>query len=169
MAMDVQGEKARPYVEKAKPVFPTVVDSDNLLGQLFGFKAIPNGILVDEEGVIRYSKFGGFDIRRSEHAQLLERWAGGLPLEESAEASEALDPHHQQAIDYFRQGIALYHQGKVEEALALWRQGVALEPDNYVIRKQIWAVEHPERFYEGKVDYAWQREQIEQGLYASTA
>ena len=162
--MDVQSDKARPYVEKAKTTFPTVADSGNLLGQILGFKAIPNGVLVDEQGVIQFSKFGGFDIRRAEHTQLLERWAAGIPLEESVQEHTNHDPQHQQAIDYFRKGIALYHHGKVQEAVALWRQGVALEPDNYVIRKQIWAVEHPERFYDGRVDYAWQREQLDQGL-----
>ena len=48
--------------------------------------------------------------------------------------------------------------------MALWRQAVALEPDNYVVRKQIWAVEHLDKFYQGDVDYDWQREQMDQGL-----
>ena len=39
-----------------------------------------------------------------------------------------------------------------------------LEPDNYIIRKQIWAVQNPDRFYSGDVDYAWQKEQMAQGL-----
>jgi hypothetical protein len=43
---------------------------------------------------------------------------------------------------------------------------MALDPDNLVILKQIWAVEHPERFYASdKVDYAWQREQLEKGIW----
>ena len=43
-------------------------------------------------------------------------------------------------------------------------RGLELNPDNYLIRKQIWAVENPERFYEGDVDYNWQREQTAKGL-----
>ena len=39
-----------------------------------------------------------------------------------------------------------------------------LNPNNYLIRKQIWAVEHPERFYKGDVDYSWQKEQMARGL-----
>jgi len=50
-------------------------------------------------------------------------------------------------------------------ALLKWREGVALEPDNYLIRKQIWAVEHPEKFYSSDaVDSDWQREQLRKGL-----
>ncbi len=29
--------------------------------------------------------------------------------------------------------------------------------------KQIWAVENPERFYEGGIDWGWQRRQTESG------
>ena len=39
-----------------------------------------------------------------------------------------------------------------------------LAPDNFIIRKQIWAVEHPEKFYQGEIDYDWQQEQLERGL-----
>ena len=49
--MDAQGpDKARPFVERSGAQFTTVVDRENTLGQLYGFKAIPNGILVDEKG-----------------------------------------------------------------------------------------------------------------------
>ena len=30
-----------------------------------------------------------------------------------------------------------------------------------IIHKQIWAVEHPDKFYEGNVDYGWQKTQLE--------
>ena len=61
-------------------------------------------------------------------------------------------------------GLELYNQGRIEEALAEWRKGMKLEPDNWVIRKQIWAVENPDKFYFGDVDYDWQKEQIAKGL-----
>ena len=61
-------------------------------------------------------------------------------------------------------GLELYESGRIAEALTRWRQGLELNPDNYLIRKQIWAVENPERFYEGDVDYNWQREQFAKGL-----
>ena len=51
----------------------------------------------------------------------------------------------------------------LQRPLFWWKKGRDLEPDNWVVRKQIWAVEHPERFYDGDVDSAWQKEQIQQG------
>ncbi len=83
------------------------------------------------------------------------------PGEESA---DGLGAEHSEANVIFRQGLALYREGRIGEALARWRQGLELDPDNYLIRKQIWAVENPERFYEGDVDYDWQQKQIATGL-----
>ena len=60
----------------------------------------------------------------------------------------------------FQRGQELYRQGRVAEALEQWREAAALEPANWIVRKQIWAVEHPERFYDGAVDFDWQKEQI---------
>ncbi|MBI2936505.1 MAG: thioredoxin family protein [Chloroflexi bacterium] len=167
MAVDAQGpEKPRSYVDRANTTFPTVVDAENRVGQAFNYKAIPNGILVDGGGTVVFTKFGGFDIRRPEYAQLLEGWVQGvstsrLGQRSQGEAEEGMKPLD--ALEYYRQGLALYRQGRIQEAVAEWRKGVQLEPDNFIIRKQVWAVEHPERFYAGKVDYAWQREQMAQG------
>ena len=165
--MDAQGgEKARPYIERANTSFTTVVDEENLLGQLYGFKAIPNGLLIDEDGILRYQRFGRFDIHRPETAQVVEEWARVPSVEGLASQVEdqIVESEHLEAIAHFRKGLEMHRQGNVKEAVAQWRKGVELEPDNYVIRKQIWAVEHPERFYNGKVDFDWQKEQLEQGL-----
>ena len=163
--MDAQGaDKARPYVEKAGCAFTTVVDEENQLGQLYGFKAIPNGFLIDETGVVRYKKLGGFDIRQAETAEIVERWHGETGLGESSDGSVTeVGFEHAQANAHFRSGLTLYQAGDVQGAIVEWRKGVELEPDNYIIRKQIWAVENPKKFYAGDVDYDWQREQITSG------
>jgi hypothetical protein len=31
------------------------------------------------------------------------------------------------------------------------------------MRKQLWAIEHPDRFYDGDVDYDWQKVQVKEG------
>ncbi len=164
--MDAQGpDKALPFVQRANAEFTTVVDEENLLGQLYSFKAIPNGYLIDEAGVVRYKKLGGFDIRRPQTASILDSWAQSPGIDASLlEAEPALGAEHSEANVHFRAGLDLYRDGKVEEAVAQWRRGVELEPDNYIIRKQIWAVQNPEKFYSGDVDLAWQKEQVARGL-----
>ena len=141
-----------------------MVDEENLLGQLYGFKAVPNGFLIDELGVVRYKKLGGFDIRHAESAQVIDKWLSEPALDGSHDANiDELGSEHSEANSYFREGLALHREGKIEEALAVWRKGMDLEPDNWIIRKQIWAVENPDKFYEGRVDFDWQKEQIAQG------
>lgn len=167
VAMDAQGPaKPLPYVQRAKTTFPTVVDVENELGKAFNFKAIPNGIFVDEQGVVRYTKFGGFEIRKPEDAQRAEEWAKGkadaeLAVMSQAEAAKGMK--HPEALEFYDRGLVLYRQGRVQEAVALWRKVIAIEPDNFIVRKQVWAVEHPEKFYDGAVDFAWQREQMAKG------
>jgi tetratricopeptide (TPR) repeat protein len=59
----------------------------------------------------------------------------------------------------FGRGVVYHREKKTAQALECWRKAHVLDPGNWVIRKQIWAVEHPEQFYPG-IDYHWQREQI---------
>ena len=57
--------------------------------------------------------------------------------------------------------MVLLEQGLREEALQRLRAARDLDPKNWRIRKQIWAIEHPEKFYESKApDYSWQQEEL---------
>jgi tetratricopeptide (TPR) repeat protein len=72
-----------------------------------------------------------------------------------------LDPGS--AEGHFRIGRTMLKQGKKERALGELKKARDLDKGNWIIHKQIWALEHPEKFYEGKVDYEWQKMQIKQG------
>ncbi len=167
VAIDAQGsDTVRPYVRRARATFVTLVDEENLLGRLLGFKAVPNGLLVDETGEIRYARFGGFDVRDDATRHLVESWlrGGDLGASEAAPPSLATVPAGDaEALALFDRGLALYRQGERDRATAEWRKAVERDPENFVIRKQLWAVEHPERFYAGAVDFAWQRAQLASG------
>jgi tetratricopeptide (TPR) repeat protein len=61
----------------------------------------------------------------------------------------------------FTWGLLLLQQGQKEAGLTKLKQARDLDPDNWRIRKQIWAIEHPEKFYTAESpDYAWQNEQL---------
>ena len=165
VAIDAQGDdKILPFVEQAKADFPTVKDEENLLGQLYGFKAVPNGFLIDELGILKYKRLGGFDIRRNEFLAVVDHWADATGELLSETTDPDLSPDHAKANELFRQGTVLQKQGLHAEAVALWRRGAELEPDNWIIRKQIWAAEHPDKFYDAEVDFDWQKEQVSKGL-----
>ncbi len=41
------------------------------------------------------------------------------------------------------------------------KQARDLDPENWRIHKQIWAIEHPDKFYSDKSpDFGWQREEL---------
>ncbi len=128
-----------------------------MLGKLFGYRAIPNGVFIDETGVLRYRRFSGFDIGKPEMAADVMAFASGANEVQLA-ASDT-----QSLSDHFERGLALYEAGDIEGAKQVWREGIEIEPDHWNMRKQLWAIENPERFYDGKVDYAWQKEQVELG------
>jgi len=69
-----------------------------------------------------------------------------------------------QAADvWFLSGQVLLLQDQREAALAKFRQALQLDPANWRIRKQIWAVENPDKFYSKRnPDYGWQKRQLEQ-------
>ena len=163
MAVDALGpERARPYLEGAGATFPAAVDQENRLGALFGYKVVPNAIFLDEHSTTKLIRFGDFDIADRGCRRLAEAFAAGAEL--AAAAGERLDTFgSREALAAFHRGLDLYAEGNRDAALAQWRLAVSLEPGNYVIRKQLWAVEHPDRFYGERVDYDWQRQQLERG------
>jgi hypothetical protein len=53
VALDTAGaEAARPWIERAKPEHPSLIDQAHLVDELFGVINVPNGIWIDEEGMI---------------------------------------------------------------------------------------------------------------------
>ena len=61
----------------------------------------------------------------------------------------------------FTHGLVLLRQGKTNDALVQFTRARDLDSDNWRIRKQIWALEHPDKFYgDSGIDWVWQKEQI---------
>lgn len=149
------------FADRVNGSYDVFVDPDNALGERFGFKAIPNGIFVSPEGRVDAIKAGKFDIRRPESRDLVDNWLAdnGVPLLSVPEDME----WSEEARELFLAGGAAIRRGEREEAIRLLKLAFPLERDNLIIRKQLWAIEHPERFYSGDIDTDWQREQLEIG------
>ena len=76
---------------------------------------------------------------------------------EAYERATALSPDF--AAAHFGHGTALARLGRGEAAVAAWKCALALDPANFVVRKQIWAHRHPEKFWPD-IDTAWQRDEM---------
>jgi len=157
--VEVQGAAAaRPWLERAGATFTTVVDAENVLGELFGYKVIPNGIFLDERGVVRFRKFGGFSVHNAQDREAIGHLLRGTGTAAGPPGTADLPAGWERATA-LRRGLELLRRGDRAGAVAAWREALAADPENFVIRKQVWAVEHPERF-SPTIDYAWQREQL---------
>jgi tetratricopeptide (TPR) repeat protein len=208
--MDTQGaEVAKRFTEAAGVTYPSAVDRAQGLWDLYGFPVVPNGFFVDEQGILRYAKIGGFDARNPADVAAIERFlaAPSIPqatqpgLEYTRSVAEALqlaeeavqrDPANldlrltlaerrveakqdAQALREFQSALesnpkstralvglatAYLDLGKKKKALSALQQASALDPGNWIIHKQIWAIEHPEQFYPA-INTKWQTEQLQ--------
>ncbi len=155
-------DAARPFVEAAGATLPTVVDDRGVSVERFGFTVVPNGVLVDEEGVVRYVKHGGFSFDNPGDIAAVERFLAGEEPGEAhgSEVPYAVGPLERELVaTKVRLGQLLLERGSRDEAVAEWRSALRRDPENFLIRKQIWAVEHPEHFYPA-VDRDWQELQL---------
>jgi len=163
VAVDGQGARAaRRWVQASGATYPTLVDSQNTLGALVDARAIPNGIFLDEQGVVRYLKLGGFSVDElADVAAIKGLLHGGTIEAPRVRPDDAAAPAEDVARSHalFAAGALLLEQGQPEQAVERWQEALALDPDSWIIRKQIWAVRYPERFHP-TIDWAWQREQV---------
>ena len=164
IAVDVQGAEAvRPWVEAAAVTFPTVVDSENRLAQLYEYKVVPNGIFLDEDGIVRFRKIGGFSMANAADVDAMQRLIDGQAHQVESEGEVAryqLNETERELIETrLRLGAELFRRGAHDDAVAEWQAALRRDPDNFTIRKQIWMVQYPERFHP-TIDFAWQEGQL---------
>lgn len=98
----------------------------------------------DFEAALIFGKLLLSEGKLSQAGPLLMAAATGLPKSQDAQ---------------FALGSWRVAKGDKPGALAQLRKALALDRENYVIRKQIWVVEHPEKFHP-TIDWAWQRDQL---------
>ncbi|MDQ3694389.1 MAG: tetratricopeptide repeat protein [Chloroflexota bacterium] len=123
---------------------------------------MPNGVLVDEAGVVRWARFGDFSVHHPADLAPVRRFLSG---DDPGPSPQPDDPYALGSLERelvatkVRLGRLLLEAGRRGEAVAAWREALRLDPENFTIRKQIWVAEHPERF-SPRIDFAWQQEQL---------
>jgi hypothetical protein len=162
--VDIQGaEVVKPYAGD-KP-FKTVIDSENLLANYFGFKIVPNGIFIDKNGTIRLIK-QGFHVSNPEHVGAVEKLLNGtvekviLDDEYYNSTTHITGIEKQLSETKFKLGMEYAKHGKKEEALKELDESLLLDTDNFLIRKQRWYIRFPEKFTP-TIDIEWQKKQLE--------
>ncbi len=52
VALDVNPENARPWIEAAHPTHPSLIDTTHVTDELFGFVNVPMAVWIDESGML---------------------------------------------------------------------------------------------------------------------
>ena len=121
--------------------------------------------MIDEAGRLVKPPFN-INVANKETITMLERWLSdptynAILLRSVKPLNKSQNPQVIEANARFQLGLTLLEIGKKAEAMAEWRKALALDPKNWIIHKQIWAVEHPDKFYDGNVNFGWQKAQLE--------
>ena len=121
--------------------------------------------MVDEAGRLVKAPFN-VNVKNQETLAMLEKWLSdpdynAVLLNDIKLSSKPTLKTNAEASARFQLGLVLLEGGKKQEAMAEWRKALTLDPQNWIIHKQIWAVENPDKFYDGDVDYGWQKAQLE--------
>ena len=121
--------------------------------------------MIDEAGRLVKPPFN-INVANKETITMLERWLSdptynATLLRSVKPLNKSQNPQVIEANARFQLGLTLLEVGKKAEAMSEWWKALALDPKNWIIHKQIWAVEHPDKFYDGNVDFGWQKAQLE--------
>ncbi len=204
--MDAGGIKAaKPHYDKAGAKYRTLVDPQNSLTEAFGFDVIPNGFLIDEAGVLRYKKIGGFEVKSQSSIKAIEEFLALPPVAVNKIGPQASNRTQERSLRErikinssdgeanLKLGKLLLSMNRAKDAVGILRKSVDLIPNsssarfnlgsallaigdtigagtrmkealrldrnNFVIRKQIWLIEHPEKFHPN-IDWGWQGKQL---------
>jgi hypothetical protein len=155
VAQDAQGAaRVEPVVRERGIEFPVLLDPASTLSASLRFGVVPTGVFADD-GTIAYRHPDDFEAGDPRVRAALDAFLRGEPVPEHV-GEERMHPT---ALARFADGVAAHGRGDTAGALALWREALEMDPENFLIRSQIWALEHPERFWP-TVDREWQEQQL---------
>ncbi|MBI2933069.1 MAG: TlpA family protein disulfide reductase [Planctomycetes bacterium] len=154
IAFDVQGpDHPMRYLRAARFSFAALIDASCELSRLWGVTSIPFAVAADADAIIRL-------VTDESPPSFLEQVPAALAKKADKVPPERKITHPQPDFEILLQSCTnLLGRGRKEEALVALQQAMALDPANDLVRKQMWAVAHPERFYQGAIDLAWQKAQ----------
>lgn len=155
IACDAQGVlHPMRYLVQAKATHELWIDATCTIARRWKLKRVGVTLLLDENDVVLLSGEHVEDKLLAEVEALLPKApsANPPPPPQVDTKGTKVDFLVQQCTNYLT-------RNRVDDAVGFLKQALALDPENKVIAKQVWAVKHPERFYNGPIDKEWQKQQ----------
>jgi tetratricopeptide (TPR) repeat protein len=179
VALDMDPDAARPFIERAQPNHPSLIDEAHLVDERLGITNVPNGVWIDEHGMIVRPAEPAFPVRPNylgaraqvsmpprlaemlEEAKKIriepEKYVAGVRdwVEHGRESRYALSPKEvlrrsgtrqvgeAMAAARFELGQHLHRIGRVDSAMAHFREAHRLQPDNWTYKRQAWSLADP--------------------------
>jgi len=150
VALDRDPEDVRPYVERAEPTHPSLIDTQHRLAELYHIQNVPTGIWIDESGrIVRPHDvtYGSNALKLltgvdgNKHREAVRAWVRGtsdVRLYDPEEARRHLSGPPEatrRGRAEFRVGQWLYERGRERAARAHFDRAVELAPDDVAIRR----------------------------------
>jgi hypothetical protein len=148
VALDRSAEDARPFIERARPSHPSVIDPEHRVAELYHLTNVPTVIWIDEGGQIvrpHDARFGTdtFTAFHGKHAApflaALRRWVlegtGTLDPEEIRRRQPPPTPESQLARAERALAWQLHRSGRVEAAERHFVRAGELAPGDWTIRR----------------------------------
>jgi hypothetical protein len=148
VALDKNADDARPWIEKAQPTHPTLLDTRHVLGDLYNVVNVPTVFWIDERGrIVRPNDvaFGADTFKHitglesARHLGALRAWVRGEAPALSAEEVRRHQPLPSEADQLARAefglGQWLWAQGRTAAAERHFLRGGELAPHDFTIRR----------------------------------
>ena len=148
VALDKSAEDARPWIEKAAPTYPALIDTEHVLADLYNVVNVPTALWIDERGRIVRPNDVVFGTDTFKHITNLESarplaalraWvrgesAGFAPAEARAQQTLPTAADQQARAEF---GLAewLARQGKRDAAERHFVKAGELAPHDFTIRR----------------------------------
>ncbi len=148
VALDKSTEDARPWIEKAAPTHPALVDTGHVLADLYNVVNVPTVLWIDEGGRIVRPNDVAFGtntfthitgLESAPHLEALRAWVRGESAGFAPEQARALQslptPESQQARAEFGLGQWLWGRGRHAAAERHFVRAGELAPHDFTIRR----------------------------------
>ena len=148
VALDKTAEDARPWIEKAQPTHPALIDTRHVLADLYNVVNVPTIFWIDERGrIVRPNDVAfGTDtfkhitgLESARHLAALRAWVSGRTPAPGADEVRRQQPlpsaEDQQARAEFGLGQWLWAQGRLAAAERHFVRGGELAPHDFTIRR----------------------------------
>ena len=148
IALDKSPDDARPWIEKAAPTYPALIDAQHAVADLYNIVNVPTALWIDERGRIVRPNDVVFGTDTFKHITQLESarplaavraWARGETAGFTAAQARALQTlpsaQDQQARAEFGLADWLVRQGRAEAAERHFIRAGELAPHDFTIRR----------------------------------